>query len=293
MESVEQLVEQEGIRREYQNKLLAVSEVLLVYASIAGLMWITELIPEFEAWQRIYMDRAILSVMLYMALPSVLLFYLHGRKSGAQIFSSDTVKKGFKAGGKSLGIMILVTFAFPIAQGLGFNYMDWGGAVIIASFYLVATATVLWMFRKESTLHENGFSRADGSITGWIFLTGLVLIAGLHQVNAITRDVIIALLFVGFMEEFFFRGYMQPRLNMAFGKPFEVLSLKFGWGIILTSALFGLMHVISPGNPLQWSWGFWTFIAGLGFGVIREKGGSFLAPAVVHGITMIFPIAFS
>ncbi|NIV10024.1 MAG: CPBP family intramembrane metalloprotease [Aliifodinibius sp.] len=107
-------------------------------------------------------------------------------------------------------------------------------------------------------------------------------------------NIIIALVFVGFMEEFFFRGYMQPRLNLAFEKRFNFMNLRFGWGLILTSALFGFIHVVSPGdNPMQWAWGLWTFVGGFGFGVIREKGGSFLAPAVVHGFTMILPLIFS
>lgn len=282
------------VQSKYQNKLLALSEIVLVFTSVVGLMWITELLPGFESWQQAYLGEALFSATIYMALPVVLVLYFHGRAGSAIKLDGTAVKKGLKTGGKALLVMFPATFSFPIAQGWGYGFTDWGGAAIIGSFYLLATLAVLWILKSEDTTEETAFSRSDARIAGLVFLAALALVAGLHQLNAVARDVITALIFVGFMEELFFRGYLQPRLNMAFGKPFEFINLQFGWGIVITSVLFGLIHVISPGeNPMEWSWGFWTFISGLGFGVIREKGGSFLAPAVVHGITMILPVVFS
>lgn len=282
------------IQSKYQNKLLALSEVILVFASVVGLMWITELLPRLESWQQAFLGEALLSAAVYMALPAVLVLYFHGRAGSAKKMDGATITKALKTGGKALLVMFPATFSFPVAQGWGYGFTDWGGAAIIGSFYLLATVAVLRILKNEDTLEETVFSKSDALIAGAVFLGGLALVAGLHHLNTIARDVITALIFIGFMEELFFRGYLQPRLNMAFGKPFEFMNLQFGWGIVITAALFGLIHVISPGeNPMEWSWGFWTFISGLGFGVIREKGSSFLAPAVVHGITMIFPIVFS
>lgn len=296
MDRIQTSIESEEVRKMYENKVLALSEVVLAYLSVIGLMWINELIPGFKSWQQEFMGRAIVSAMIYMALPAVLLVYAHGlvESPGAIVFKAKKIKKSLFAGIKALAVMFPATFAFPIAEMFGWGFTDWGGAAIIAAFYLAAVAGVLWLFKNESTVKENSFSSCDARIAGWIFLSGLLLIILLHPLNAIVSNVIVALVFIGFIEEFFFRGYMQPRLNMAFEKKFNLLNLQFGWDIIITSALFGLIHVISPGeNPMQWAWGFWTFVAGLGFGVVREKGGSFLAPAVVHGITMILPIVFS
>lgn len=287
-------ISSKGIQSKHKNRLLALSEIFLVFTSVVGLMWITELLPGFESWQQAYFGEALLSATVYMALPAVLVLYFHGRAGSAKKFGGTTTKKALKTGGKALLVMFPATFSFPIARGWGYGFTDWGGATIIGGFYLLATLAVLWLLKNANTTEETAFSRSDALIAGAVFLGGLVLVAGLHQLNTVARDIIAALIFIGFMEEFFFRGYLQPRLNMAFGKPFEFMKLQFGWGIVITSALFGLIHVISPGeNPMEWSWGFWTFISGFGFGVIREKGGSFLAPAVVHGFTMILPIVFS
>lgn len=288
----------EEIRLKYHNKVLAISEVILAYISIIGLMWITELIPEFESWQQTFLGRPILSAIIYMALPTVLLVYWHGRveseREGRLVFNGKKFTKSMIAGAKALAVMFPASFAFPIAEMFGLGFTDWGGAGIIASFYLIAILGLLWLFKEKKVVEEKGFSSSDARISGWIFIIGLFLVGLFYALYPPVSNVVIALVFVGFMEEFFFRGYMQPRLNFAFEKRFNFLNFQFGWGLIITSAFFGLIHVISPGdNPMEWAWGFWTFVAGFGFGVIREKNGSFLAPAMVHGVTMILPLIFS
>ena len=97
-------------------------------------------------------------------------------------------------------------------------------------------------------------------------------------------------LFVGFGEEIIYRGYMQSRLNEAFGKPYRFFGVAFGWGGIITALLFGFMHVgvlhwmLGHSTGVTLAWGFWTFFAGLVKGFVREKSGSILAPALLHGL---------
>jgi hypothetical protein len=92
------------------------------------------------------------------------------------------------------------------------------------------------------------------------------------------------LLFLGPGEEFFFRGYIQSRLNAAFGKPFNFWGVRWGWGLIIASLLFGLMHVLNPFNPflgkfdLYWWWGAWTIFGGFLLGYIREKPATYCHP---------------
>ncbi len=57
-----------------------------------------------------------------------------------------------------------------------------------------------------------------------------------------------SMVFFGFGEELLFRGYIQFRLNYAFGKPFKFMDVNYGWGILITSALFGFMHVVNVGS---------------------------------------------
>jgi membrane protease YdiL (CAAX protease family) len=101
-----------------------------------------------------------------------------------------------------------------------------------------------------------------------------------------------------FGEEIFFRGYVQSRLNEAFGRPFLLGSVRFGWGLILCSVLFGFLHTLNTVDyfhdrfTFAWGWGLQTFFSGLLFGYLRERSGSIVLPAIVHGVCDIWVIAF-
>lgn len=100
------------------------------------------------------------------------------------------------------------------------------------------------------------------------------------------------LIFVGFGEEIYFRGYMQSRLNSAFRRSYTFLGIKWGWGLIITSLIFGFGHVFNHFNPFlgefnwMWWWAFWTIFSGLVYGFVREKTGSIFASAIIHGLPL-------
>ncbi len=57
--------------------------------------------------------------------------------------------------------------------------------------------------------------------------------------------VIFYLLLLGPGEEILFRGVVRSRLNLAFGRPFEFLDARWGWGAVITGFLFALMHPLN------------------------------------------------
>lgn len=67
----------------------------------------------------------------------------------------------------------------------------------------------------------------------------------------------------GFVEEWFFRGILYSH-----------------FGLILSSILFGLCHLIPA--PKLWVWSVWAFAAGLIFGKIYEWTDSLLLCALIH-----------
>jgi uncharacterized protein len=102
-------------------------------------------------------------------------------------------------------------------------------------------------------------------------------------------EFVLLFVFVGPVEELIFRGYMQSRLNDSFGRPYRFFGINLGAGIVITSLLFGMWHVFQyPFNPFAGNYslalfsGFGAFFMGLTLGVIREKAGSIVAPAILH-----------
>jgi membrane protease YdiL (CAAX protease family) len=92
-------------------------------------------------------------------------------------------------------------------------------------------------------------------------------------------------------EELFFRGYLQSRLNGVFGRPWRLLGLSFGPGMLISSLLFGAIHVFNPTRPWEghwefsWLWGMNAFLVGLLYASLREMTGSVWPGMLVHGLT--------
>jgi membrane protease YdiL (CAAX protease family) len=76
-----------------------------------------------------------------------------------------------------------------------------------------------------------------------------------------------AVLWAPLVEEIVFRGalyrYLRPRL-------------RWGWCVLITAAVFGLIHPYSPSGLLQ------VGVSGLMFGFLREWRGSLIAPMTAH-----------
>lgn len=88
-------------------------------------------------------------------------------------------------------------------------------------------------------------------------------------------------------EEIFYRGYLQSSFNRAWPGGRAVLGARIGKGLILTSVLFALGHVVIEPTPVR----FGVFFPSLIFGWLRERTGSVLAPVLFHGLSNLLMAA--
>lgn len=161
----------------------------------------------------------------------------------------------------------------------------WKNTILISILELVFLVGVAWMLRNLPTKGKGN------SIGAYLFLA-----AGLHltlpeaSVGMVGTKLVYTFIFVALGEEILFRGYIQSRVNEAFGRPYLFFGVNWGWGVIIGSLLFGIWHILNPFNPfigqfdLMWQWGLWTFFLGLILGFIREKTGSVVGPTILHGV---------
>ncbi len=139
----------------------------------------------------------------------------------------------------------------------------------------------------EAQLSLNGFLGYIG-----LLIVGVGLCYLLQPLSELITRIIIVLVFVAFLEEFFFRGYVQTRLNEAFARPYALFNVNYGAGLILTAVIFGLFHPLSVTNQNPWAWALWTATGGLIFGFLREKSGAVVTPALVHGAILVPGVLF-
>lgn len=92
------------------------------------------------------------------------------------------------------------------------------------------------------------------------------------------------LVLVAFPEEFFFRGYLQERLKLVFGKKWKLLGVPIGPSLLVVSLVFALSHSLIQ---IQW-WHLFIFFPGLAFGWLKEKTGTITAPILFHSACNIF-----
>ena len=89
----------------------------------------------------------------------------------------------------------------------------------------------------------------------------------------------------GLEEEPFYRGILLLALNEAFRGRFKALGIDWGWGALLSSALFGLTHAFGFEDG-GFSFDLMTFLlTGLPALILvwlRERTGSLLLPILLH-----------
>jgi uncharacterized protein len=201
----------------------------------------------------------------------------------------------------SLNIGLVWGVLFVVAAGLVIRFSgihfdplhppELRTAFVAAAGELLNILLLLWFLRRERSI-----LRRLPPVVSLFLLIGLLaipLVVAFH----FNRPILHILLMVfwnffgaGFGEEIFFRGYIQSRVNQAFGRPFRFLGVDFGWGLIVSSALFGFIHVLNTvdyfGGRFDFAWAWWlpNFAAGLIFGLLREKTRSILAGGIIHGL---------
>ncbi len=126
---------------------------------------------------------------------------------------------------------------------------------------------------------------------------GVAKSAGLSLLG-ITLNVVFFMVFVGLVEEAYFRGYMQSKLNEVFEKRWRRLVFKawrvdYGVGLLLASAVFALIHVVNYWNPItsRWEPTWWMPIHILGCfafgclaGAVREASDIYVSASLHGGI---------
>ena len=262
------------------SKIVAVLEVLMVRGVILAIgVWLASTTLTF--WQMDHLPHVFNSHTLFILVPVIWL----------AITRREFTKYGITFRHLKEDFQTAMSAFLPVSLGgaalVFFAHTQWHGALIIALVQIgVLYFVALSLINKPDP--KSGYLTVLLSLI--IYWAYGALTASLPTVpNSLVRFVFY-LVFVGFGEEILYRGYILTRLNQAFGCPYQFYGVSWGWGAILSAGLFGLSHVLNGWNILtgefspMWWWGFWTFFSAFVFTFIREKSGSIIPAAIVHGL---------
>jgi uncharacterized protein len=92
------------------------------------------------------------------------------------------------------------------------------------------------------------------------------------------------LLMIALPEEAFYRGYLQTTLDRELGRSVTVLGTRIGVGVVATSAIFAVGHLLTELNPARLA----VFFPSLVFGILRARTGGIGASVVFHAMCNLF-----
>jgi membrane protease YdiL (CAAX protease family) len=173
---------------------------------------------------------------------------------------------------------------------------DMGRALVFSAAYLCFTLVLaVFLMRERRLLTRMPTAFAMVVVAGILSLPMILALAfertSLEQAFLSTLWLFFG---AGFGEEILFRGYCQSRINEAFGRPWTLLRVQFGPGLLVSSLLFGFIHALNTVDyfagqfSFAWLWMLVNFFAGLFLGVLRERTGSIFPGAIVHGLGDVF-----
>ena len=155
------------------------------------------------------------------------------------------------------------------------------------------TCSVLLLRRKRFASYGLSLDRVPVRFfaSGLLALVCLPVLLAIHFQRPTFPTLVTSLSLVvgaGVGEEVFFRGYVQSRINEAFGRPLRVRNVCFGVGLFLSTLLFGFIHTLNTVDYFQgritfaWGYGAMTLGTGLLLAVLREATGSIAAGVIAH-----------
>lgn len=268
-----------------KSKLLAFLEIILTYV-VLRLLGTGLHSTGVVQWELKTLGWSYMGEILFIAIPA-LVIWLARRNWAEYGVSLVDWATNLDIGIKAYLVRIISVGALVVVLLSGIGYTSLKGGLLISIADVLAIALMLWILARQRTV-QNG--KPNLIITALLLLFPILVGLVMNRLTLIVVSTVVWQFFSGFGEEFVFRGYVQSRLNQAFGRPMRMFGVQFGWGLIVTSLLFGFFHAFNTYDPaiglasLSWGWALFTTFGGLLFGILREKTGTLLAPGIAHGL---------
>jgi len=268
-----------------QSKIKAILETVSVFLLVI-LVFKAIRISSFGEWESQILQRYFLEYTVVIAIPLVFIAVTR-RNHAAYGISFRNLKYHLNV--VATGFIPILVLSMVLAL---LNWERWGEALLVSAIEVTLLFVIAWMLRNKPTAGNLGVANAL-----FLFMPVIFMPLLMTKIGKVVSDFVYFYVFIGPGEEILFRSYIQSRLNEAFGRSYRFFGVNWGWGLVITSLLFGFWHVLAPFNPilgkfdLMWPHGFWAFFLGLILGFIREKSGSVVAPAILHGVVNYPPQA--
>lgn len=188
--------------------------------------------------------------------------------------------------GYLLRVVLIALLPF-LALGATLSLVDWHlwpGTLVVSAVALAVLVIIAKALRRRAP--------PSLQLVACVGLGTPVLLVGGDALWPVLINTLYVYLLVGPAEEFLFRGYVLSRLNEGWGRPYSFFDVRWGFGVVAASVLFGIWHVaLMPDQEGVWLQAVWTTCAGLSLGYLRERTGSMVPSSLLHSILNYLPFA--
>jgi membrane protease YdiL (CAAX protease family) len=203
-------------------KARAVIEVVVVFSLTLFFVALVGLSPIGE-WERQVSNHFFIEYAVWIAFPLLILV----------VARRNLASYGLSLRNLRYHLDIAATAFVPVAIAsvpLAFvNYKHWWGALIMAGVEIALLFALGWLLKRKPTQNESGI------LVGAVLLVACSNLTQKATLNNAVSAFVFYIFFVGLGEELLFRGYIQSRLNAAWGRPFRFYGVNRGWGVVIAS----------------------------------------------------------
>ncbi len=268
-------------------RLMSTAEVLLVFC----LVHLVYRYFKLTTWGKLESDLKLhFSMGLLMALVTIALVKHHRDHLGDYGLKASPFLPNLKVGLFFLTVFLLVGGGL-LALGFPQRPQDLGaaGGLFLAVFGMALTCGLLMILKRRPHLLSgipSGFTVA--LILAILAAPLLAAFLKERELGPVTLEILWRVVAAGIGEELFFRGYIQSRLNSAYGRPWQLLGVQFGWGLVISTLLFAFIHGLNTVNyfsgSYDFAWGHALATLAIHYGFLREMTGSVLPGIVFHAL---------
>ena len=182
----------------------------------------------------------------------------------------------------------------------GFLICGWSGK----AYSILAVLLLLYLLRSMLspgelglTLHQNQGSFIPSMLV-ILLITAWSSLIGSRSPKGAPDPLVLAYLALmpGLNEELVYRGVLPACLERIFPSKWSLASARMGWGAIVTTILFGLLHGLWLDEHLllhaNFVWIRNALISGFIFAWLRGRTGSLVMPVIAHGAWDFFLFLF-
>lgn len=186
-----------------------------------------------------------------------------------------------------LDLSLVCLLPYAVAKALSFAFGRVQGLSSLTEPLIALGVAVVW----ARLLAARGREATTAAL--WILMAGSQLSLG----KAISALVFYPLVLAP-AEELLFRGFIQSRVNQAFGRPWRVAGAPVGVGLLVSAGLFSFFHIVNLPALVAgridpaWAMALPTLAWGLAFGYLRERTDSLLPSTICHGVPQAIAWAF-